>query len=101
MIYTVLEENGEFNAYLFDNFEEFTAALIERDIVILQCAIELNEVSGTYAEKKAAIESKAIEYSNNAANGLSYGELALIQGYFETYGKRYGLLEDFHENAIC
>lgn len=101
MIYAVLKENDEYNAYLFNDFNEFTAALIECDNVNLECAIELNEVSGTYNEKKAAIESKAIEYSNNQAGGLSMGELSDIQNYFETYGKRYGLLSDFRENAIC
>lgn len=101
MIYTVLKENDEYNAYLFNDFNEFTAALIERDNVNLECAIELNEVNGTYNEKKAAIEAKAIEYSNNQAGGLSYGEIADIQGYFETYGKRYGLLRNFREEDIC
>lgn len=102
MIYTVLKENEEYNAYLFNDFQEFTAALIERDNVNLECAIELSAPKGnTYQEKKADIESKAIEYSLNNAAGLSYGELSDIQDYFTVYGKRYGLLTDFYENAIC
>lgn len=102
MIYAVLKENEEYNATLFDSFEEFTAALIERDNVNLECAIELSAPKGnTYQEKKADIESKAIEYSNNTTEGLYQSECADIQDYFEYYGSKYGLLTDFHENAIC
>lgn len=102
MIYTVLKENEEYNAYLFNDFQEFTAALIERDNVNLECAIELSAPKGnTYQEKKTDIESKAIEYSNNTAGGLYQSECADIQDYFDYYGSKYGLLTDFHENAIC
>lgn len=102
MIYTVLKENNEYNAYLFNDFSEFTSALIERDNVNLECAIILEAPKGkTYKEKKADIESKAIELSNNRAAGLYMSEEADIEYYFSYYGSKYGLLEDFHENAIC
>ena len=102
MIYTVLKENDEYNAYLFNDFNEFTQALIERDNVNLECAIDLCAPAGkTYSEKKSDIESKAIDFSNNQAGGLSYGELSDIQDYFSTYGSKYGLLTDFYENCIC
>lgn len=32
---------------------------------------------------------------------MSYGELADWQGFFEMVGRRYGLLTEFRENAIC
>lgn len=102
MIYTVLKENDEYNAYLFNSFDEFTTALIERDNVNLECAIELSAPKGkTYQEKKADIEAKAIELSNNRAAGLYMSDEADIEYYFSYYGGKYGLLEDFHENAIC
>ena len=31
----------------------------------------------------------------------SYGELAEAGEYFEKLGRRYGLLQEFRENAIC
>ena len=66
------------------------------------CYIPLTVSGKTYAERKADLQDKAIEWSNN--NGLggdwSYGELATIQEFFETNGKRYGLLKEFRENAI-
>ena len=101
MIYTVLKENDNETAYLFDLWDEYHSATFCPDIEII-CTIELGKLKGkTYQERKACIEDKAIDFSNNAAPGLSYGELAEIQGYFENYGKRYGLLTDFRENAIC
>lgn len=101
MIYTVLKENNNETANLFYSWEEYHKTTFSPDIETI-CIIELGRIKGkTYQAKKAAIEDKAIEYSNNQAGGLSYGEIADIQGYFETYGKRYGLLREFYENAIC
>lgn len=104
MIYAVLREPGKQfpeNAYLFYTWRDFHAATFSPDIEEL-CVIELGRLKGkTYAERKADIEAKAIEYSHNMEGGLSYGELSDIQEYFERYGRRYGLLTDFHENAIC
>ena len=100
MIYTVLKQNNDETAYLFYSWPEYHEATFSPDIEAT-CTIELGRVKGNYQDKKAAIQDKAIEYSNNNAPGLSYGEIADIQGYFETYGKRYGLLRDFRENAIC
>ena len=59
-------------------------------------------VSGkTYAECKADLQNKAIEWSYAGGVGAwSYGELADIQSFFETQGRRYGLLNEFRENGI-
>lgn len=101
MIYAVLKIDNDDTANLFFSWEEYHKATFNPDIEPI-CIIELGQIKGkTYQAKKAAIEDKAIEYSNNIAPGLSYGELFDIENYFSTYGKRYGLLRDFHENAIC
>ena len=100
MIYAVLRQNNDETANLFFSWEEYHKATFSPDIEPI-CIIELGRVKGNYQDKKAAIEAKAIEYSNNQYPGLSYGELFEIENYFNTYGKRYGLLRDFHENAIC
>lgn len=54
----------------------------------------------TYRERKADLRKKAIEYSFSSFQ-FSYCELALWEEYFETNGKRYGLLREFRENGIC
>lgn len=61
------------------------------------------KVSGlTYKDRKNDLEDKAImwSYAGGVAN-WSYSELAEIQSFFETNGKRYGLIKEFHENGIC
>lgn len=60
------------------------------------------KVSGrTYAERKDDLQNKAIEWSYASGVGAwSYGELATIQEFFEINGRRYGLLNEFRENAI-
>lgn len=56
----------------------------------------------TYTEKKSQIRQEAIDWSYDFCNhNYSYGELAFFQCYFEKMGRRYGLLKEFRENAIC
>lgn len=59
-------------------------------------------VSGkTYQERRADLQNKAIEYSNEcSAFPWSYGELATIGEFFERNGRRYGLTKEFRENGI-
>ncbi len=61
-------------------------------------------VSGkSYQDRKNDLREKAIEYQNTWYDfcGFSYGEIGDIQAFFEKYGRRYGLLKEFRENAIC
>lgn len=60
-------------------------------------------VSGRgYQERKADLEEKAKEYQSTCYDfcGFSYGELITIESFFETQGRRYGLIREFRENAI-
>lgn len=100
MIYAVLKENNKETAHLFWTWEEYHRATFSPDIETVY-KIELGRVKGDYKAKKAAIQDKAISYSNMIFPGLSANELSYIESYFETYGKRYGLLREFRENAIC
>lgn len=64
--------------------------------------LDLKVKGNNYAERKAYLEDLAIDYSNNFASlSWSYSELAEIQDFFYKNAKRYGLLEEFRENAIC
>lgn len=59
----------------------------------------------TYADRKENARQLAIDFQNcedgSADINLSYRELSYIQSFFEHVGKRYGLLREFRENAIC
>lgn len=101
MIYSVLKANGDEKAFLFFSYPEYHAATFNPEIEEI-CFIELGRLHGkTYREKQAAIQAKAIDYSNNQYPGLSWGELSDIQEYFERYGRRYGLISEFNAEAIC
>lgn len=61
-------------------------------------------VSGkTYADKKADLIEKSHDYQSTWAEfcGYSYGEIADIEAFFRTNGRRYGLLKEFEANCIC
>lgn len=55
-----------------------------------------------YEQKKNEIREQAIDWQTDFCNhNYSYGELHYFQCYFEKMGRRYGLLKEFRENAIC
>lgn len=56
----------------------------------------------TYKERQAEVRDEAIEWQSDFANhNYSWGELAYWSDHFEKLGRRYGLLKEFRENAIC
>lgn len=56
----------------------------------------------TYSERKAELVNEAIDWQEWASeNPVSYEGLAIATDYFYKMGKRYGLLTEFRENAIC
>ena len=58
-------------------------------------------VSGkTYQDRKEDVRQKAIDFQRYDFPGLFASEIAWIVKWFITQGKRYGLLEEFRENAI-
>lgn len=60
------------------------------------------EVNGkTYAERKESVRNTAIEWSYADKDGLSIAEFMVVEDWFYKNGKRYGLLGEFRENAIC
>lgn len=94
-----METNDEYMA-TFTSWSECHTATFSPLIDVL--FITDFKVKGkTYADRKEFVRNMAINYSNNQACGLSWGEVAMISDMFYTLGKRYGLLKEFKENAIC
>ena len=89
--------NGNTSTYTWDEFHKATfSPSVDYELVVL------GRLRGkTYAEKKAELIDKAIEFQRIDEGGLYMSEYAEIQEYFECYGKRYGLLREFKENGIC
>ncbi|MBO7733887.1 MAG: hypothetical protein J6S67_15090 [Methanobrevibacter sp.] len=88
------------NTTTFNSFEEFNKATFSPSAKYE--FVVLGRLQGkTYAEKKEEVRQKALDVQYYDEGGLTYGELSFICDYFETYGKRYGLLREFKENGIC
>ena len=63
--------------------------------------IELSVNGKTYAQKKASVSDKArIIQEMLGECSISYFELSEIQNWLLTVGKRYGLMEEFKDNAV-
>lgn len=67
------------------------------------CLIPLKVAGRCYNDRKNDLRNKAIDWSNTGGEyqNWSYGELSIIQTFFENNGRRYGLLGEFKENCIC
>ncbi len=56
----------------------------------------------TYEDWKEFLRSIAINWQSNWDKfDYSMRDLCEWQNFFRTYGKKYGLLKEFHENGIC
>lgn len=55
-----------------------------------------------YKQMQDAIRDLAIEWQNAFSERAYYwSDLATWGEFFAKYGKRYGLMREFHENGIC
>lgn len=55
----------------------------------------------TYAERKAEAHEIAVDFSYNFPVDCYWSDVLLLYELFEKWGRRYGLLDEFRENAIC
>ena len=75
-----------------DKTMESVIALLEKN---------LKKVKG-YNARKEALREQAIRMSHIMGTYSYSWYAAMIEGdYFETYGKRYGLLREFHTEGVC
>ena len=94
------DADGKEHANLYFDYPSFYADTFSPECEIIQL-IEFATHGRNYIERKNSLEEIAIEFSHNVVCGLSYDEIYHIQNFFEIMGKRYGLLREFRENAIC
>ena len=94
------DAHGEEHANLYFDWEKYFTDTFSPECELIQL-IKIAVHVKNYRERKNSLKEIAVEFSHNAVCGLSYGELSHIQNFFETMGKRYGLLREFRENAIC
>lgn len=62
-------------------------------------------VGKTYNERKDSLRNIAIDfqYENDGETDyqLSMEKIGLVEDFFERMGRKYGLLREFRQNAIC
>lgn len=103
MFYGVYELDGEQHSGFYDDYGEWFKDTFCPDTDV-KTIIDLRVHGKTYSERKGDVRSKALDFldlfSVYGVN-VSWGELASFQDYFETQGKRYGLLSEFRKNCVC
>lgn len=103
MIFTIATDsrNNETKAKTFYTYHDYSvfffSPCITQDLII---DTDKAPIGKTYHEKKSWLRDKAIELSS-CEYDISWLELSNLQDYFFQYGKKYGLLKEFRENAIC
>ena len=103
MFYAKMKQDGQIIANLYHDFQDYVRDTFSPEVETLEI-IPFTVHGANYAERQNSVRETAIEYQ--AANydvnyDLSMGELWHIGNWFEKMGKRYGLLKEFRENAIC
>ena len=91
---------GKEHVNLYFDWNSFYSDTFSPECEIIQL-IEFTTRGKNYRERKNFLQDIAIEFLHSEICGLSYEELYYIQNFFETMGKRYGLLREFRENCIC
>lgn len=87
-------------AFCHDLCEEHEYVLTGDEVL---WALPLCVCGRTYRERQEHLRELAIDAMNaiSDAGCYSYGELASIESFFEENGRRYGMLTEFRENAVC
>ena len=103
MIYANIDAESEFYpvGVLFENEADFCDALKDPEVYGARNILRFMIRGEDYQERKACLQNLAVSWTYADQGGLSWGELAAIQDFFRTNGRRYGLLREFRENCIC
>lgn len=100
LVYTRYKDiDGEVKDKWVDNFFDFAGIYFNPTVEEL-CTITLAVSGNTYKERKEDLRNKAIDYSNNWSD-MHFYSIRVFQEFFEKNAKRYGLVREFKENAIC
>ena len=105
MIYAIIkDENGEVYGAEFWTRRDYLGATFSPSVTVLfMCDTNSTHMFGkTRAEKKESARQTAIAWQYAIGDFCpSYEDFAIAGDYFTAVGRRYGLLREFRENAIC
>ena len=100
MFLATISRNGKEYTSIYYDFETLYKDTFSPEAEIVNY-IPLQVSGRNYQEKQNSLRETAIEFSNAELSDMSYSEWAAIGSFFETNGRRYGLLKEFRENTIC
>jgi len=96
-----IDAKGQEYGMLFDSetinrYYNVTFSPETKEVVL----ITFNVSGKNYQERKENVRQKAIEFSHFNFPGLFFSDMIWIESWFRKQAERYGLLEEFRENAI-
>lgn len=101
-VVAVVKRDGEYYGGIWGSWEDFHSDTFSPDWETIFC-YDFTTKGKTYTDRKEFVRDHAIDWQHacSLSADWSYGEFAIIEGEFERLGKQYGLMREFHENAIC
>lgn len=72
--------------------------------IVIDMEIDITEMElqkNSFEKIQSFLQSQAINYSLNSNNMDDISAINEYSEYFERYGTKYDLLDEFRENAIC
>lgn len=92
---------GYTHDYILDSIDDLCDLSFEDDTRVYDRILPFKISGTTYEEKKESLRNLAIDFQASCQGGLSMGEMIMVESFFRTNGKRYGLLEEFESECIC
>ena len=100
MFYAKLKQGNEETGVLYEDFQDYISDTFSPEVETM-VIIPFTVHGSNYAERRENVRETAIDFQAADCGGLYMSDMAQIYGWFEKMGKRYGLLKEFRENAIC
>ena len=104
MIYANFETTDDYYpmGFLFDTKKDFLRACEDDRILAVRDIVRFRIGGETYAERQDSLRNIAIDFQR-AEQGYHFywSDYCTVTNFFESYGRKYGLLREFRENGIC
>ena len=103
MFYAKLKQNGKIIGNLYYNHRDYQQDTFDPEIETIKI-IPFKVKGENYRQRQNNLQETAIDFQFIDCDcdiNLSMDELCEIGEWFEKMGRRYGLLQEFRENAIC
>lgn len=95
MFYVTVNKRGQ----LYHEWAEYYSDTFNPETEVSEIIL-FSPKGKTYTEKKESVSEIAKRFQSENESGLSWGEIAEINSWFEKMGRRYGLLKEFAEMGI-